>query len=374
MSVSLPPPGDVPHVLWLRERIRWMGRHSGYDPVCDALEAMGACRGRHVELRVGARLAPGLPSLLGALKRRARGSPFYNPYSAWAELRVLGSARLRPVDLVHLTYVENQFGLLGRWRDRLDAALVGTVHQPPGWYRLRHRHPEGLAAFDALIALGRREAAWLEKLAPGRVHFVPYAVDAGFFRPSEEGGPPADPPRVIFGGKWLRDWDTLGRVVERVLARAPEVRFDLLVPDDARKDPRLLALARHPQLAWHGGLSDERLRTLYQRASLLLLPMVDCVGNSVLLESLACGLPVVTSDVGAMRDYTREDFASLHPVGDVEGMAEVVLRLAGDGGERARRGRAAREFAEKELSWDRCARETLRVYEGALARRREGAR
>jgi glycosyltransferase involved in cell wall biosynthesis len=359
----------------VRERIRWMGRHSGYDPLCDALSATGACSGRTVELRVGARLAPGVRGLLGGIRRRGRGSPFYNDYSALAELRVLARARTRPVDVVHLTYVENQFGLLGRARGWLDAALVGTVHQPPGWYRLRHKHAGALAAFDALIALGRREATWFEELAPGRVHYVPYAVDSDFFRPAEAVTPGRDAaPRVVFGGRWLRDWDTLVEVVDRVLARDPHVRFDLLVPQDVRSDARLLRAARHPQVTWHGGLSDARLLALYQRASLLLLPMVDCVGNSVLLEAIACGLPVVASDVGAMRDYTREDFASLHPVADAGGMAEAVLELAGDPGECERRGKAARAFAEEALSWEQTARETLRVYQAARARWEEAGR
>ncbi len=366
---------ECPRVLWVRERIRWMGRHSGYDPVCDALEAAGACRGRAVELRVGGRLPPGVRRLLRGLRKRARGSPFYNTDSAWAELRVLLAARRRATDLVHLTYLENQLGLLGRFRRRLDAALVGTVHQPAGWYRLRHKHMATLGACDALIALGRGQAAWLEERFTGRVHFVPYAVDTDFFRPSPEPeAGPADPPRILFAGKWLRDWDTLVRVVDRVLERAPEVGFDLLVPDDVRGDARLLRAARHDRVAWHSRLSDERLLALYRDASALLLPMVDCVGNSVLLEALACGLPVVASDVGAMRDYTRDEFASLFAVGDDAGMADEVLRLVADPADRARRGKAARAFAEEALRWERVAAETRRVYDVALARRRgEGA-
>lgn len=359
-------------VLWVRERIRWMGRHSGYAPLCDALEGSG-CRGRSIELRVGASLVPGARRLLARLRRSARGSPFYNDYSALAELQVLASTRIRPVDVVHFTYVENQFGLIARHRRRLDAALVGTVHQPAGWYRLRHKHASSLQAFDALIALGREQASWLREIAPGRVHFVPYAVDTGFFRPaSAPREEPSAAPRVVFGGRWLRDWATLVEVIDRVLARNPRVGFDLLVPRDVRSEARLLQAARHPQVAWHEGLTDEVLRGLYQCASLLLLPMLDCVGNSVLLEAIASGLPVVASDVGAMRDYTRADFASLHPVSDASSMAEAVLELLADPGERQRRGKAARAFAEESLGWERAARETLRVYREACMRK-EGA-
>ncbi|MCP5055393.1 MAG: glycosyltransferase family 4 protein [bacterium] len=354
--------------LFLREHFRWMGRHSGYDPLCD--EVLRMRPGDHRSVFVRRSLPPGTRPVFNRLRRRGQGSPFYNIYGARAEAEAFLRARISKPDLVHVTYVENQLGLLARYRDHLPARLVGTVHQPPGWYRLRHKNLGQLKALDALIVMGRAEARWFEARVPGRVHFVPYAVDTDFFRPvgPAELGKQAREPRCLFAGRWLRDLPALEGVIEQVLARDSKVGFDLLVPHADRKDDLFLRLSRHEQVRFHAGLDDDALLSLYRSASLLLLPMFDCLGNSVLLESLACGLPVVTNDVGALPDYTREAFADLLPRGDVAGMADAVLRRLGDPTERDARGQAARTFAEQELSWSGAARATLDIYDAVLAR------
>ncbi len=77
---------------------------------------------------------------------------------------------------------------------------------------------------------------------------------------------------------------------------------------------------------------------------------------------MACGLPVVTNDVGGARDYTTPDFADLFPVGDAEGMATATLRLVDDFEERQRRGALARLYTEQNFTWEKIAAKTLDIY------------
>jgi glycosyltransferase involved in cell wall biosynthesis len=72
------------------------------------------------------------------------------------------------------------------------------------------------------------------------------------------------------------------------------------------------------------------------------------------LEAMAVGLPVMSTDCGALRDMVADGHEGfLVPVGDHAAFAERLARLADDPQLRARMGRQARERAEREYSIDR---------------------
>jgi glycosyltransferase involved in cell wall biosynthesis len=78
------------------------------------------------------------------------------------------------------------------------------------------------------------------------------------------------------------------------------------------------------------------------------------------LEGLACGAPVVGSDVASIPEVVGDAGVLLHP-DDVEGMAGALIQLATDDDFRAELSRRALIQA-KRFSWERVARETLTAY------------
>lgn len=85
------------------------------------------------------------------------------------------------------------------------------------------------------------------------------------------------------------------------------------------------------------------------------------------LEAMATGLPVVVTDVPAVRPSVRDsDAGLLVPFGDREAFAAAVERLVRDSALRARLGRNARAAAETHFSLDRLAADYLRAYRDAL--------
>ena len=100
-----------------------------------------------------------------------------------------------------------------------------------------------------------------------------------------------------------------------------------------------------------GRLERSEIVALYQLADVMLNPsLVDNMPNSV-LESLACGVPVISTDVGGV-SYLVENEATalLVPAGDVQRMAHAVKRLYSD--ERLRANLASAGLAEVEqYSW-----------------------
>jgi glycosyltransferase involved in cell wall biosynthesis len=82
------------------------------------------------------------------------------------------------------------------------------------------------------------------------------------------------------------------------------------------------------------------------------------------LEALAAGVPPVVSELPVFRE-TLGDAALLVPAGDVEALADALLRLEREPELRGRIVEAGRTRL-REFSWERAARETLAVFEEAL--------
>jgi glycosyltransferase involved in cell wall biosynthesis len=85
------------------------------------------------------------------------------------------------------------------------------------------------------------------------------------------------------------------------------------------------------------------------------------------LEALACGTPVVASDLPAHREVLG-DQAHLFPPGDPAALAAALAKVLDDpGGEPAR---AARRTRAAGFTWENCATATLSAYRRALEGRR----
>jgi glycosyltransferase involved in cell wall biosynthesis len=108
-------------------------------------------------------------------------------------------------------------------------------------------------------------------------------------------------------------------------------------------------------------VSDIDLLAAYQAADILLMPLTDCTANCALLEGLACGLPVVATDVGGVRDYVDESCARLVPPGDVERMCEAILAMVSDERLKSQMGRQSRLRALA-TDWNAVADGLVRVY------------
>jgi glycosyltransferase involved in cell wall biosynthesis len=355
----------------LREQFAWMGGQSGYDRLFDAL----ADRWPDGVESIRRTRSPWKRALFQPLAwLSAPHTAFYDGDSYRAERAVLRRVRRGHAALVHIAFVENNLRLFATRRRKRATLLVGTAHQPATWWRTRHRHPELLSALDRLVVLCRNQAEFFEQALPGRVRYIRHGVDTDFFCPAPTSPEPREDsePRCVFGGVWMRDLGALRRSVDAVLARRPTVRFDVIVPHDRRRHVEFERLARHDSVTWHAGLSDEQLRDVYRRARLLLLPLVDGTANNTLLEAVACGLPVVTTEVGGVADYTESTFATRVAAGDVDGLVEAVLQLVDAPSEARARGARARAYALEHLPWPKVAAEMLAIYCELLGRDRGG--
>lgn len=124
------------------------------------------------------------------------------------------------------------------------------------------------------------------------------------------------------------------------------------------------------RVTFAGVVSESRLRVLLHACELLVLPSLDRreAFGIVQLEAMACGKPVVSSDLlTGVRLVNRDgETGFLVPPGDPVALADAISRLLGDADLRARLGQTARERVIRQFSADRMVDETAEVYAQAL--------
>jgi glycosyltransferase involved in cell wall biosynthesis len=185
---------------------------------------------------------------------------------------------------------------------------------------------------------------------------VPLGVDTEYYTPPASFDA-RNPDLCLFVGTNYRDFPTLRGVIELVSFHRPNTQFVALTSPDSFE-----RIGRHPNLSLLSGITESELFDLYQSAALMVMPLHDATANNAILESMACGLPIVITDVGAVRDYVNSDCAVLIPPYDSRGMAEAVLDLLDNPLERQRISERSREQALS-FSWNNIMKQLQTVYE-----------
>ena len=178
------------------------------------------------------------------------------------------------------------------------------------------------------------------------------------------------PVRLLFvGGAFGRKGGAdLLAAVESVQG---DVELDLVTTERPEVDG-----ARFP-IRIHRGLrpqSDELLR-LYREADIFVLPARgDCLPQAI-AEAMACGLPVVSTTVGAIPEMVVDgETGLLVTPGSPARLAEAISRLAGDRALRQAMGRAGLQVARRDHDMCRNNRSVLDLMAAVAKRRHAVAR
>ncbi|NLC52330.1 MAG: glycosyltransferase, partial [Firmicutes bacterium] len=85
------------------------------------------------------------------------------------------------------------------------------------------------------------------------------------------------------------------------------------------------------------------------------------------LDAQACGITVVASDVGGLREVVREGVGGLFaPPADPEALAAQLLQLADSPDQRRAMGLQARQWVEKHFDWQENAARMEKIYRSLL--------
>lgn len=200
-------------------------------------------------------------------------------------------------------------------------------------------------------------------LAPAVIEarVIPNGVDLSIFRPTNKEtarmalGIPNNCKVILFGAdsikknKW-RDYETMRAVISVVAERINAQELFLLALGEKAPTQRIgQATMRFvpPQK------DQEAVARCYQAADVYVHASRADTFPNMILEALACGAPVVATDVGGIPEQVEDGATGfLVPLGDVQAMAIRIEQLIGDDELRRKMGVEATEFARKVFSLD----------------------
>ncbi|MBX5491098.1 MAG: glycosyltransferase family 4 protein [Chloroflexi bacterium] len=306
----------------------------------------------------------------------------------WEQVGLLQACRRERLDLLHCPYFASPI--------LSSIPTVTTIHDvipllvPEYRARLAGRLYTELSVLAArraraIIAVSecsKRDIERTLRLPPERIHVIGNAVDESY--------QPITDPRLLAGVRerygigerfilYFGGFDVRKNVLRLVQAYAQiRQRFDepyqLVLAGRLRHvghplypDPRPLVreLGLENEIIFTGQIREQDKAPLYSAATLFVFPSLYEGFGMPVLEAMACGAAVITSNRSALPEVAGDAAVLVDPT-RTEAIGEAILELLRDPSRRARLGEAARQRARL-FSWGAVAQETLRVYRQAVA-------
>ena len=290
------------------------------------------------------------------------------------QLRLLASARLprwaaevaayldreRPDAVLAMNVLAAAAAAMALRLARRPARVVATLHQVLKTGRLRYRARHAYPHADAVVGVSHGVATEFGKI-PGlersRIHTIYNPVVSA--RLMEGARRPADhpwldgfeTPLILAAGKLneRKDFPTLLTAFARLLGRRPA---RLIVLGEGRLRSELRSLARKLRITEHVDFPgfEENPYAFFARADLFVLSSRSEALPTVLIEAMACGCPVVSTDCdfGPREILEGGRYGALVPVGDPAALSAAMARTLDDPVPReVLRGRASFFSAER---------------------------
>jgi glycosyltransferase involved in cell wall biosynthesis len=339
-----------PHILIAAYAFPHHSAHSGYHRIAEHVTA----RRLEIPPRVRSLIGKFTPGIVRSMMVRITGLHGYFPECYWLEREIRRTADPGARTILHFLYPENSY-YFSRNLPESSHRLVATYHQPPEEARRFIVKKDPLKRLDSVILLSESQREFFEPIVGAdRITIVPHGVETEFFSPAAS---PAGEKRIVAVGSWLRDFVTLADTMRILEKTDPDIICDIVAATRVRE-----LLGSRKNVRFHAGITDGALVDLYRNASIAIFPLNGAAANNALLEAMSCGLPVIATDLPAIREYAPDDCALRVPRDDPERFADAIRGLFDDGRRRADMGNASRRRAES-YSWTRIGRMMTDVYE-----------
>jgi len=212
---------------------------------------------------------------------------------------------------------------------------------------------------------------------PDRLVCIPNGVDCNAFQPTrletEHSSGDQHTPNVLFVGRLVpyKGVEVLLDAWPRVVRCLASARLIIVGSGPLQAALRERARRLRADIRFLGFVSDEELKNLYRSSDVTVLPSVNRqeAFGMTLLESMACGTPVVASGIPGVRDVALIGGKTVPP-GNPEQLAAAIVDVVRD--HQLPRGWALHDRVREQFSWPQIAARHLQVYESIVRNRADG--
>lgn len=275
------------------------------------------------------------------------------------------------------------------WSTVIHIKTMHAFTTPPGSmapltraYR-RMNYPHSVKVADAIIINSLSLRSEIDKhldVDPRKLRLIYEAVDHDLFKPGDSGAARAriashgiTKPFVLFvSSLWpYKNCDGLLRAWALARAKLPDHQLAIVGPGRNEKYvAQLHDLAAEvgitEDVVFVGGVPLEETVSFYRAADAFVYPSFNETFGLPILEAMACGCPVVTSDTTAMPE-TAGGAAVLCDPSDPASIADAIVEATAEGRDRLRDAGLKRAG---QFTWGATATSTLDVYREVAERRR----
>lgn len=296
-------------------------------------------------------------------------------------------------DVVH----DNQSLGAGLLRLQRQVPVVATIHHPitvdrdialraatdklkrwgvERWYRFIREQQRVVPHLDGLLTVSRAAADGIASafaIDAQRLHVVANGVDLDEFRPPAQRAPLAD--RVvstISANAPLKGLPVLLDAVATARRQRPQLTLTVIGRDGHPEIiARLRDLGLNDAVRFTGRLTVEEMVAEYAAASLAIVPSLYEGFGLPAIEAMACGVPVLSSNAGALPEVIggNDDAGVLVPAGDSASLARSMAELLAAPERLRSMGARGRERVERLFTWKRAAERVSEIYRAAIAQR-----